>query len=55
MLMKRKLTIKRLNALILDERKASKEYLNYGFISLAKDEKRHEKFLIALKKKMTGN
>lgn len=48
---KERLTNKRLNFLIEDEKKASAEYKKYGFTELSNDEKRHRKFLQALKKK----
>ena len=46
-----RLSLKRLNELILDENQASKEYQKLGFDKLAKDEKKHEIFLRNLKKK----
>lgn len=42
---------KRIAYLIKDEKKANREYNSYGYKSLANDEKRHEKFLIALRRK----
>jgi len=41
----KKPTKKRLEYLIKDEEKATKEYAKYGFKSLSKDEARHKKFL----------
>lgn len=48
---KERLTTKRLNYLIADEKKASAEYKKYGFTKLAEDEKSHQKFLENIKKK----
>jgi hypothetical protein len=39
------------NALIKDEAAATREYFNYGFIGLSKDEARHRRFLIKEKAK----
>ena len=41
----------RFNALIKDEAAATREYFNYGFIGLSKDEARHRRFLIKEKAK----
>lgn len=41
----------RLRYLIRDEKKAAKEYRKYGYGNLAKDERRHRRFLI---KKLGG-
>ena len=48
---KERLTNKRLNFLIKDEKKASTEYKRLGFTKLAKDENSHQKFLEGIKKK----
>jgi len=47
-----KLTRKKIKELIKDEAKGSKEYRKYGLLKLAKEESRHRKFLIKLKKKI---
>ena len=44
-------TCKKLDYLIKDEIKASKEYRGYGFKSLSKDESRHSRFLKKLRRK----
>ena len=41
----------RFRALIKDEAAATREYFNYGFIGLSKDEARHRRFLIKEKAK----
>jgi hypothetical protein len=46
----KKLTKKKVNYFIKDEKKASKEYHKYGFHSIAKDESRHEKYFENIKK-----
>ena len=43
---------KRIKYLIGDEKKAAKEYDKYGFKSLAKDERKHRRFLIKKLKEM---
>ena len=48
---KTKLTNRKLNALIKDEKEASKEYRSLGLPTLAKDEAKHLKFLQAEKRK----
>jgi len=45
-----KITKKKLNYFIADEKKATSEYHKYGFHNLEKDERKHGKFL----KKMRG-
>lgn len=40
------ITRKRLNYLIKDEAKATKEYRKLGFLGLSRDEARHRQFLI---------
>ena len=40
-----KLTKKKLEYFIKDEKNANKEYLKYGLPNLAKDERKHKKFL----------
>lgn len=44
---------KRLQQLIRDERKASREYLSYGYADLAMDEARHRRFLQGKLRKMS--
>lgn len=46
----KKLTCKKLNYLIKDERKASKEYHQLGFHSLGRDESKHAEYLKKIKK-----
>jgi hypothetical protein len=46
-----KLTNRKLDALIKDEREASKEYMKLGLPNLAKDESKHLKFLQSEKKR----
>jgi hypothetical protein len=53
-----KLTLKRLDELILDEEAASKEYgklssVDPYFTRLSSDESRHHKFLLQLKEKLS--
>lgn len=45
-----KLTCKRINELIKDERLASVEYKRLGFKRLSSDEKQHQRFLEKIKK-----
>jgi len=52
---KERLTEKRLSYLIQDEKKASSEYKKYGFTTLSKDEKEHQRFLEALSEKRKKN
>lgn len=47
---KDKLSLERLEELILDENKAYHEYKALGFIKLAREEREHEKILRRLKK-----
>jgi hypothetical protein len=50
-----KLTKNKIRYFIKDERKATKEYKNYGLFNLAKDEAKHRRFLIKkLKRKLKG-
>ena len=44
-----KISKKKLNALIKDEKMATKEYHKLGFHNLAKDEAKHAKFLSKVK------
>lgn len=44
-----KISNKKLNYFIKDEKKATKEYKKVGFYNLAKDESKHEKFLMKVK------
>ena len=48
---KSKITKKKVNYFISDEKKASKEYHKYGFHSIAKDEESHERYFENLKAK----
>jgi hypothetical protein len=52
--MKQKLTDRKLKALIKDEKQASAEYKRLGLPSLARDEARHRRFLLAKKKARRG-
>jgi hypothetical protein len=47
---RKKLTRRKLKALIRDEQSATKEYAKLGFKSLSKDEGRHAKFLTRIAK-----
>jgi hypothetical protein len=47
---KKKLTGKKIRYFIEDEKKASREYRDYGLYNLAKDERKHGKFLEKLSK-----
>jgi hypothetical protein len=47
-------SLKRLNYLIKDEKKAAKQYRKDGFPQLAKDESRHARFLTKEKNKRTN-
>lgn len=47
--MKKKLTKRRLNYLIKDEKESAKEYRSYGLYSIAKDEAKHRRILNKLK------
>ena len=49
--MKKKLTKKKIDYFIKDEKHATKEYKAYGLKSLSKDEAGHAKFLKKLEKK----
>lgn len=49
-----KLTKKKLKYLILDEKKAAKEYRKLGFPNLAKDESKHRRFLLKKLKTVRG-
>lgn len=46
-----RLTKKKIDYFIKDEKKATKEYHKYGLHDLEKDERRHAKFLLAKKKR----
>jgi hypothetical protein len=46
----KKLTKKKVNYFIKDEKKASKEYHEYGLHSLARDEAKHKRYLTKLKR-----
>jgi len=45
----KKLTKKKVDYFIADEKKASKEYHQYGFHTIARDETRHEKYFEKIK------
>jgi len=47
-----KITKKWLRYVIADEKKASKDYKAHGFKRLAKDEARHRRFLLKVRKKL---
>jgi hypothetical protein len=47
----KKLSTRKLNYFIKDEKEASKEYAKYGFKKLSEDEKKHQKFFEKLKEK----
>jgi len=47
-----KLTKKKLKFFIADEKHADKEYRHYGLPNLAKDERKHKRFLTKKLKKM---
>lgn len=49
--MKHKLSTKKINMLIKDERQATKEYKHLGLLNLSKDEHKHKLFLERLKAK----
>ena len=42
---------KKLEYFIKDEKKASKEYIKYGLPNLARDERKHRKYLARMLKK----
>ena len=46
----KKLTCKKVDYLIKDERKASKEYHELGFHNIARDESRHAEYFKKIKK-----
>lgn len=49
-----RLTLQKLNELILDEQKASEEYKALGFNNLARDELKHYHFLLKKRKQLYG-
>lgn len=50
--MKKKISKKWLRYVIADEKKANKDYKAHGFPNLARDEARHRRFLMKLRKKL---